>query len=76
MRVKKPADWSVACRPEVIMPNQEQKQKRIAEVKEKIADLRKEKPRCSDHWENEFQLMELEDELADLMASEGEAEKE
>lgn len=42
---------------------------RIADLKEKIAELRKTKPMCSGTWDKDFELMELEDELAELMAA-------
>ncbi len=54
------------------MPDQDQDQKQIQKLKEEIAEVRKTKPMCSGHWENEFKLMELEDELAELTAAQKE----
>ena len=56
------------------MSEQDERLKRIAEVKEKIAELRKTKPMCSGTWDKEFELMELEDELAELTSA-GQAKK-
>lgn len=57
------------------MTEPEQNQERIAEVRKKITEMRKNKPMCSGHWEDEFKLMELEDELAELMAAQKQLEK-
>lgn len=51
------------------MTEQEDRLKRIDELKQQIADLRKTKPMCSGTWDKDFELMELEDELAELTAA-------
>lgn len=41
-------------------------QKRIAEIKEKIRELRSKKTSCMSNAKVDFQIMELEDEVAEL----------